>query len=177
MHDNDKPGKLARRRRGGSGRRCWWSRTTPPSRARSPEVLRAGVQERSCVPLWGLSEAAWSARHVGAAQTAAPTAGPEQCWRERDPHSGRLGPALLATPWTRRLCELGLRSVSRLEMGPSPVPSVPAGQTVLKEREEMTRANETQGDCLGTEGGSSGVRVRAIMCRDRVRWFGSLCLQ
>lgn len=155
---------------GGAGRRA-------PSRARSPEVLRAGVQERSCVPSWGLSEAAWSVRHVGAAQTAAPTAGPEQCWRERDPHSGRLGPALLATPWTRRLCELGLRSVSRLEMGPSPVPSVPAGQTVLKEREEMTRANETQGDCLGTEGGSSGVRVRAIMCRDRVRWFGSFCLQ
>lgn len=120
---------------------------------------------------------AWSVRHAGAAQTAAPTAGPEQCWRERDPHSGRLGPALLVTPWTRRLCELGLRSVSRLEMGPSPVPSVPAGQTVLKEREEMTRANETQGDCLGTEGGSSGVRVRAIMCRDRVRWFGSFCLQ
>lgn len=147
---------------GGAGRRA-------PSRARSPEVLRAGVQERSCVPSWGLSEAAWSVRHAGAAQTAAPTAGPE--------HSGRLGGALLATPWTRRLCELGLRSVSRLEMGPSPVPSVPAGQTVLKEREEMTRANETQGDCLGTEGGSSGVRVRAIMCRDRVRWFGSLCLQ
>lgn len=113
----------------------------------------------------------------GPCRVTAPTVGPSsagrrgtraqgawavQCWRPR----GREGCVSRVS-----------RSVSRLEMGPSPIPSLPAGQTVSKEREEMTWANENVWSHIldssepprGTEGGSSGVRVRALLCRDRVR--------
>lgn len=84
------------------------------AKAQPPEVLGAGVQRVTLRPLPGteLGRQVRTTRGRGAnrgpCRVTAPTAGPEQCGPERDPHSGRLGRALLATPWTPRLCEVGL---------------------------------------------------------------------
>lgn len=132
-----------------------------------------GGAKRDPNPLPGteLSEVTRSARHEGGARTAGPR--PPRRARAVLAREGRvlgaLGPSRPASRWGDGCPGWGSRSVSRLtEMGPSPLL---AGQTVLKEREEMTWANETLGETQGdgreptfwTPGSHLGVQREAVL--------------